>query len=138
MFYLKAGRCSINKEGKFMDALITVSEEIIEKIKKGEKKVEFRRLWTKKKINSIYFCQKSSKGFVSIKTTLENVIVLDKFEAWEYYQIMSGVDEAMYFKYLEGREKVFCLILGKAKSLVNTNIKDFGFLTAPQNYYILR
>ena len=121
-----------------MGVLVTVSKEIIEKIKSGEKKVEFRKKWTKKIVNTIYFCQKSSHGLIPIKASLEKVEFLDKNIAWRYYKELSGVDSVEYFEYLKEKQSVFCLTLSSVEELIGRDIEDFGFLTAPQNYYILR
>lgn len=114
--------------------LVTVAAPLIAKIRSGAKLVEFRKVWPKKPIRTVWFCEKGSGGRVVLRASVESAYFHTSADAWRLYGHIAGVTEAEFFAYVSSTRSVHCLVLKNVEMVCDTLVRDLGVFKPPQNY----
>ena len=116
---------------------MTVPRNLAIKILRGEKRVEFRKVWPSRRVQTLWFCEKASGGLVVARADVTSLDVLAPAAAWEKYGEVSGVAEQELFAYAGERTALHCVVLGTVQATPGMRLCDVGVDRAPQNYTFL-
>ena len=117
--------------------LVTVPRTLAIKILRGEKRVEFRKVWPRRPVRDLWFCEKASGGLVVARADVAGLEVLGPAAAWEKYGEVSGVAERELLAYAGERAALHCVVLGAVQATPGMRLSDVGVDRAPQNYAFL-
>lgn len=115
--------------------LLSIHPEFVEKILKGEKRFEFRRVKTRKTPNKIIIYSTSPICKVIGEAEVEDVIMESPELVWEKTKEFSGINKEYYVEYYHDKEVAVAYQL---KNVIEYNVpkelKDFGVKVAPQSF----
>ncbi|WP_175877776.1 hypothetical protein [Burkholderia sp. BCC0097] len=114
--------------------VVTVTPTLVGKLLSGDKLVEFRKVWPKARVRTIWFCEKGSQGRIALRAAVKEVLTIQAEEAWGQFGGVSGVNESDFFKYIDRKRDVHCLILQAIEIVHDTFVQDLGVMRPPQNY----
>ena len=120
-----------------VSVLVTVPRNLAIKILSGEKRVEFRKVWPSRRVQTLWFCEKASGGLVVARADVTRLEMLTPAMAWERYGEVSGVAQNELLGYAGARTALYCVILGAVQAIPGTRIADIGVNRPPQNYTFL-
>ncbi|WP_423393277.1 hypothetical protein [Burkholderia sp. LMG 21824] len=114
--------------------VVTVTPPLVAKLLSGDKLVEFRKVWPKASVRTIWFCEKGSQGRIALRATIKEVVTIQAKEAWDQFRDVSGVTESDFFKYIDPKRDIHCLVLQAIEIVRDTFVQDLGVMRPPQNY----
>lgn len=117
---------------------MTVPRKLAMKILRGEKRVEFRKVWPNRPVQNLWFCEKASGGRVIARADVARLEVLAPAAAWQKHGEVSGVTEQEFFTYAGERSALHCVVLGAVHATLDMVLSDVGVDRAPQNYVFLK
>ncbi|MDD2447960.1 MAG: ASCH domain-containing protein [Tissierellia bacterium] len=115
--------------------LLSIHPKYVEKIIKGEKKFEFRRVITKKRPDKIIIYSTSPVCKVIGEAEVDNIIIDDPKNVWNQTKKFSGIEKELYVEYFADKE---IAVAYKLKNVIKYDepieLKEFGIKSAPQSF----
>lgn len=118
------------------DVLISIKPKYVNEIRQGNKKVEYRKKIFKQPVNNIYIYSSSPQQKIIGYFKYQGYYEGTPKEIWEKTKEFSGIAEKDYFKYFEGKEKAYAIIINKVvefKEYISPKAENALFI-APQSY----
>jgi predicted transcriptional regulator len=119
-----------------MKVLLSIRPEYAEKIFKGEKKYEYRRVIFKRKditIIVVYVTAPVSKIVGEFK--INDILFDDIFSLWQKTKEFSGISEELFHNYFENKEKGYAIHIGETEVYeAQISLKDEYGLNPPQSF----
>ncbi len=122
-----------------MSVILSIKPEYCEKIRRGNKRYEFRRRIFSRKVSYVYMYSSSPvKRIVGI-FGVESIIEDDPKELWEKFKDFSGISEEQFFEYFGDRRKGFAIKIKEVKIFEPFDpkmlVSDFS---PPQSYLYIK
>ena len=122
-----------------MTVLLSIKPKYVEEIEKGSKLYEFRKVIFKEPTKEIWVY-----SFAPIKRIVGKIyidtIIEDSPEAiWESCNKNAGIEKQLFFKYFEGKDKGYAIVIKKYeafKNPINPYDENIDFVP-PQSYAYL-
>lgn len=117
--------------------LISIKPKYAEKILRGEKRIEFRRVWTKRSIKFMILYSTSPVKRIVAVASVDKVIAADLETLYQTsISLGSEVEKHELEKYLQGKEIGYGIIIGRIQHLQNYIDPKaiYPNFTAPQSY----
>lgn len=115
--------------------LLSIHPEFVEKIIKGEKKFEFRRVKTKRRPDKIIIYSTSPVCRVIGEAEVDDIIIGEPENVWNETKKFSGIDKELYVEYFADKETA---VAYKLKNIITYDepleLKEFGIKSAPQSF----
>mgnify|MGYP005862450623 CR=1 FL=1 len=103
--------------------LISIHPEHVVKILSGEKKLEFRRRWTTKKVDSLVIYETSPTQKIVAIANVKTIYRGTKSRLWELSKIKGGgISRARLFEYIGTRSEGVAIELSKIITLGNNGL----------------
>jgi len=122
-------------------ALISIHPEHVAKILSGQKNFEFRRLWTRRDVQTLVIYSTAPEQRLAAIAEIVEAIRGSKTHLWERTsQSGAGLTRKALYEYLEGKSEAVALSLGRRVSLGDdaSPVKVFrASFHAPQSYRFL-
>ncbi len=122
-----------------MKVLLSVKPKYVEKIKRGEKKYEFRKVIFKKKVEEIVIYSSSPVKKIVGKFEIGSIVEDKPKKLWKKLKNSAGIDKKEFFKYFSEVEKGFAIEI-KEKTFFDNPInpsEKYEDFTPPQSFYYL-
>ncbi|OQX79227.1 MAG: hypothetical protein B6D56_07470 [Candidatus Omnitrophica bacterium 4484_70.1] len=133
----------LNKTSERKQIVMSVKPEYAFKIIKGEKKIEVRRCFSYKWLNSIVWIYATSplKSIVG-KGIIRNIIEMSPSMAWNEFKKYIGINKEKFYNYVKDKRKIFLVFIDDIENLTPyipwKNFEAFIDATAPpQSYFAL-
>ncbi len=98
--------------------LISIHPSHAEKIISGEKRLEFRRSWASRPVNTLVIYTTSQVQKVIAVATVKDVLVGSRTRLWNLAKTKGGaVSRRKLFEYFEGKKKGFAIEMVKVRSI---------------------
>jgi predicted transcriptional regulator len=119
-----------------MDALLSIKPKYVKTIISGEKKFEFRKKIFLNKINKVYIYSSSPDKIIKGYFNYNGFIEGSPEYIWEKCKGNAGISKTDFFKYFDGKDKAYALIINQFYNFqTNMKAKDlFESFTAPQSF----
>ena len=135
----------MNDQSPKSGIVMSIKSEYAKKILSGEKKVEIRKIFSKKLRGSKIYIYVSRPERSLVGEVVIKEVVYDKPEnVWQKFSDQIGCTKEQFDKYTESKKKVYAIVLQEAaayrKSVSIREISDLvkENLRPPQNYYNLQ
>lgn len=93
-----------------MKILMSIKPQFIEKIRRGEKKFEFRRVLPKhQEVDTIIVCASKPAGKVVGEMIVGDFLTYPTEELWEWTKEKSGLTREEFFDYFRGKENAHAI-----------------------------
>ena len=126
-----------NKPYQRESVLMSIRPKYAEKIMKGEKKVEFRRICFGNDIKRVYIYSSSPKKKIVGYFEVDQIIKASPAELWQRFHEMGGIDFNNYGKYFKQKDYGYAILIKKAvrlrKEISLSDLMNHD-CRAPQNY----
>lgn|SRR5574344_2491702 len=110
-----------------MSVLLSIKPKYVDKIKDGTKLYEFRKQIFKQEADEIWIYESAPIKKIIGKIVVSDVIEDSPQELWINTKKFAGINKKDFFKYFEGKEKGFAIV-----------IKDFYELENPIDPYEIK
>lgn len=118
--------------------LLSINPEYVGRIMCGEKKYEFRKNICKKEVDKIIIYSTSPVMKVVGEADVEDILVDEPEKIWNITKEASGVEQAFFDKYYEGRKQAVAYKLNNIVEYEKPKLlKDYGINAAPQSFCYL-
>ena len=119
-----------------MKVLLSIKPEYAEKIFKGEKKYEYRRVIFKRKdITSVVVYVTAPVSKIVGEFKINEVLFDDIFNLWEKTKEFGGISEELFHHYFENKEKGYAICVGETEVYESSiSLKDEYGLNPPQSF----
>ncbi|MDP9750336.1 Predicted transcriptional regulator, contains an HTH and PUA-like domains [Thermoanaerobacter thermohydrosulfuricus] len=116
--------------------LLSIKPEYVEKIFKGTKRFEFRKVKFKRNdVNKIIIYSTSPVMKVVGEAEITGIIENTPSELWEQTKEYAGVDKKFFDEYFKNKEKAVAYKLGEIKKYKKPlQLKDLGIKNPPQSF----
>ncbi len=123
-----------------MKILLSIKPEFAEKIFTEEKKYEFRRtIFKNKEVSSVIVYASAPISKIIGEFEIEEVLCKELGLLWHQTKDYSGITEAYYYKYFQGKEEGYALKVKKAiRYKENLCLKDCLGLKPPQSFAYIK
>lgn len=123
---------------KLCKILLPIKPEYVEKIFSGEKKYEYRKTKTKKKVSKIIIYATSPIMKVVGEVDVNGLIVNKLDNVWETTKKYSGISDKYFYDYYENRLHAIAYRLGNVvKYSRPMDLHEIGINFVPQSYVYL-
>ncbi len=119
-----------------MKVLLSIKPEYAEKIFKGEKKYEYRRVIFKRKdITTVVVYATAPVSKIVGEFKINDVMFDDIFSLWQKTKEFGGISEEFFHHYFENREKGYAIRVGETEMYEDPiSLKDEYGLNPPQSF----
>lgn len=115
-------------------AIMTSSEEVINKIRNNEVTFELSKRGLREEINVMYLYQRKPVGKVVLKLNIDQIFYENPLTFFEKYQAKLGYDLQTWTKNYGSYEKIYFYHIASFEELrPNLELKDLNKKTAPQS-----
>lgn len=118
--------------------ILSIHPSFVDKILRGEKRFEFRKILAKKEPQKMIIYSTSPISRVVAEADIEDILIDTPDNLWERTSSYAGVDKAFFNEYFNNRPR------GIAYQLTNIieyespkSLKDYGLQNAPQSFVYL-
>lgn len=119
-----------------MNVLLSIKPKYANAILAGEKKVEFRKLTFKQKIERVYIYSSSPEQRITGYFTIENIVSDTPEELWRRFKEVGSISESDFFEYFANKEVGYSIRIksfNKFKKSIDPK-EVFKNFVAPQSY----
>lgn len=95
-----------------MNVLLSIKPEYVEKIFSGEKQFEYRKAIFKLNVRKIIVYSTKPVGMIVGEFQIDGILEEEPQIIWEKTKDHSGVDEAFFYRYFEGKKKAYAIRVG--------------------------
>jgi predicted transcriptional regulator len=123
-----------------MKVLLSIKPEYAEKIFKGEKKFEYRRVIFKREgITTVVVYVTAPVSKIVGEFKINDVLFDDIFSLWQKTKEFSGISEKLYHCYFENKEKGYAIHVGETEVYETPiSLKEEYGLNPPQSFAYIR
>jgi len=121
-----------------MKALLSIKPEFVEKIIKGEKKIEYRRKIFKKDVKSVIIYATSPWKKIIGEFYIEEILADEPKNLWAKTSKFSGVEKRFFMNYFKDTKIGYGIKIGKLKLYKEKNNITKLIKVPPQSYVYIR
>lgn len=119
--------------------LISIQSTHVQKILKGTKKYEYRKVVAKQAVSSILIYETKPNMKVVAEVEVLETITASPTELWNQTKEDSGISRRFFEKYFKGRNVAHAYKLGKVKVFETPkSLSDYGVKCAPQSFVYIQ
>ncbi len=116
----------------FMNVLMSIKPEFVNRILTGEKQYEFRKSIFKENVERIYIYSSYPVKKIVGYFEVDEIIHKSPEELWNSYSEVSGISKKDFFEYFKDREKGYAIKINNLKVFDEfIEMKDY---TGPQSF----
>ena len=116
----------------FMNVLMSIKPEFVNRILTGEKQYEFRKSIFKENVERIYIYSSYHVKKIVGYFEVDEIIHKSPEELWNSYSEVSGISKKDFFEYFKDREKGYAIKINNLKVFDEfIEMKDY---TGPQSF----
>lgn len=116
----------------FMNVLMSIKPEFVNRILTGEKQYEFRKSIFKENVERIYIYSSYPVKKIVGYFEVDEIIHKSPEELWNSYSDVSGISKKDFFEYFKDREKGYAIKINNLKVFDEfIEMKDY---TGPQSF----
>lgn len=132
---LQIKKCFNNKRIFLQDIILPIKPKYSEKIFRGEKLYEYRKILCKKNIDKIYIYETSPIKKIVGEAYLLEKIRMEKQQLWDFTRTYSGITKEYFESYFRNHQMACAYKLGYITKYKNeVELEKFGVDFVPQSF----